>query len=66
MLTECLVAYLILKKVINIRINIGVVPITGFTLTFISYGDTYLLINVITVGLILKFINERSVLNRGI
>ncbi|MBT3169160.1 MAG: rod shape-determining protein RodA [Candidatus Cloacimonetes bacterium] len=56
-------AYLTFQLFINIGMNIGVMPTTGIPLPFISYGGSSLLINVIGIGLILKFINEKSVFN---
>lgn len=38
----------------NIGMIIGIVPITGITLPFISYGGSSLLVNMIIVGLILN------------
>jgi len=54
-------AYLTFQVFINIGMNIGIVPATGIPLPFISYGGSNLLINVIAVGIILKYLNERSV-----
>ncbi|GGD57458.1 FtsW/RodA/SpoVE family cell cycle protein [Paenibacillus nasutitermitis] len=38
----------------NIGMLIGIMPITGITLPFISYGGTSLLINMISIGLVLN------------
>jgi len=54
-------AYLTFQLFVNIGMNIGIVPATGVPLPFISYGGSSLLVNVISVGIILKYINERSV-----
>ena len=56
-----ILAYLTFQIFVNIGMNIGVVPTTGIPLPFISYGGSNLLINVLAVGLILKFINEKSI-----
>lgn len=56
-----ILAYLTFQIFINIGMNLGIVPTTGIPLPFISYGGTNLLINVMAVGFILKFFNERSV-----
>lgn len=54
-------AYLTFQVFVNIGMNIGIVPATGVPLPFISYGGSNLLINVIAVGISLKYLNERSV-----
>ena len=38
--------------VINIGMNIGVMPVTGISLPFVSYGGSYLVISLIMVGLV--------------
>jgi len=58
--TSGIMAYLILQTFINIGMNIGLVPATGIPLPFISYGGSNLLINAISVGVILKYLNERG------
>ncbi|MDO9578900.1 MAG: rod shape-determining protein RodA [Candidatus Cloacimonadales bacterium] len=58
-----ILAYLSFQIFVNIGMTIGIVPTTGIPLPFASYGGSNLLINVLAVGLILKFINERSIFN---
>ncbi|MGC9361522.1 MAG: rod shape-determining protein RodA [Candidatus Syntrophosphaera sp.] len=53
-------AYLVFQTFINIAMNIGLVPATGIPLPFISYGGSNLLINTISVGVVLKYLNERG------
>ncbi|MBO9600412.1 MAG: FtsW/RodA/SpoVE family cell cycle protein, partial [Cohnella sp.] len=36
----------------NIGMMIGIMPLTGITLPFISYGGTSLLLNMLSIGLI--------------
>ena len=43
----------------NISMNIGILPIMGIPLPFLSYGGTNTLINFIFIGFILNFINEK-------
>lgn len=59
--TTGILAYLTFQIFVNIGMNIGIVPTTGIPLPFVSYGGSNLLINVIAVGFVLKFINERSI-----
>lgn len=53
-------AYLMFQTFINIGMNIGLVPATGIPLPFISYGGSNLLINSLSVGVVLKYLNERG------
>jgi len=43
---------------VNLGMVSGILPITGLTLPFISYGGSSLIGNLIIVGLILNFINQ--------
>ncbi|MBT4575533.1 MAG: rod shape-determining protein RodA [Candidatus Cloacimonetes bacterium] len=56
-----ILAYITFQIFINIGMNLGIVPTTGIPLPFISYGGSNLLINVTAIGLILKYLNERSI-----
>ncbi len=58
--TAGILAYLMFQTFINIGMNIGLVPATGIPLPFISYGGSNLLINTLSVGVILKYMNERG------
>jgi len=55
------------QSVVNIGMAIGLFPVTGLTLPFISYGGTSLLISFITVGILLNisYANRRPVLLRS-
>lgn len=57
-----ILAYLMFQTFINIGMNIGLVPATGIPLPFISYGGSNLLINTLSVGVILKYLNERGLM----
>jgi cell division protein FtsW (lipid II flippase) len=41
-----------IQVLVNIGMNIGIMPITGITLPFVSYGGSSLLVNIVSVGLI--------------
>lgn len=49
-----LTTHLVLQSLIVIGVNIGLFPVTGLPLPFISYGGTALLINGIEAGLLLN------------
>ena len=49
-----LATFLAMQVFINVGMNIGVAPITGLTLPFVSYGGSSLLTCFITAGLILN------------
>lgn len=47
------------QVVINVGMNLGLLPITGITLPFISYGGSSLLATFIMIGLVLNFASRR-------
>lgn len=51
---------LLYQQVQNIAMNIGLLPITGITLPFISYGGSSLISYMIIIGLILNISNSRK------
>lgn len=54
-----IVGMLLYQQIQNIGMNIGLLPITGITLPFISYGGSSLLSYMIIVGLILNISNDK-------
>lgn len=44
----------------NIGMTIGLLPITGIPLPFISYGGTSLITNFIAIGLLLNISSKRQ------
>ena len=51
---------LLYQQVQNIGMNIGLLPITGITLPFISYGGSSLISYMIIIGFILNISNSRK------
>jgi cell division protein FtsW (lipid II flippase) len=45
-------AMFVIEVVVNIGMTLGIMPVTGLTLPFISYGGSSLLVNMVTVGLL--------------
>ncbi len=55
-----IIAMLLYQQVQNIGMTIGLLPITGITLPFISYGGSSLLSYLILVGIVLNIGNEKE------
>ncbi len=49
-----LIMGIIIQMILNICVVIGIVPVTGVTLPFISYGGSSLLVSMISIGIILN------------
>lgn len=56
-----IIAMLIFQQVQNIGMNIGLLPITGITLPFISYGGSSLLSYMIIIGIIINIANKKVI-----
>jgi len=41
-----------MQVIVNISMTIGIMPITGITLPFVSYGGSSLLVNIVSIGLV--------------
>ena len=41
-----------IQILVNIGMTIGIMPITGITLPFVSYGGSSLLVNIVSIGLL--------------
>jgi cell division protein FtsW len=50
-----------LNAIVNMMVAVGIIPTTGVTLPFISYGGTSIIFNSITVGILLNISTFRSV-----
>lgn len=53
-------SFIVSQIVINIGMNIGLFPVVGIPLPFISYGGSNLLVNMVAMGIIVKFAAEKS------
>lgn len=51
----CYLGVLLFHQIYNIFMNIGILPIMGIPLPFLSYGGTNILINYLFLGIILNF-----------
>ena len=45
---------------INLGMNLGVTPVVGLPLPFLSYGGSSLLVNIILIGFTLNIYNNRK------
>ena len=48
------------QTILNLSVVVGLVPITGVTLPFLSYGGSSLLITMISIGIILNISRNNS------
>ncbi|MCK5760035.1 MAG: rod shape-determining protein RodA [Candidatus Delongbacteria bacterium] len=55
-------ALFIFQIVLNIGIAIGIMPVTGLPLPFLSYGGSSLLVNMLMVGVIMNINREKKVI----
>jgi rod shape determining protein RodA len=51
---------LIFQVFVNIGMNIGLAPVTGIPLPFLSYGNASLLSNFLGLGLVESVANQRQ------
>lgn len=55
---------IVLNAVINMMVACGIIPTTGQTLPFISYGGTSIIFNSVAVGVLLNISTYRNLLGR--
>ena len=53
-LTFGLIFQIIIQAILNLSVVIGLIPVTGVTLPFLSYGGSSLLISLLSVGILLN------------
>ena len=51
---------MIIQTILNLAVVIGLIPVTGVTLPFLSYGGSSLLISSISIGIILSISRESN------
>ena len=51
---------IIIQALLNICVVIGLIPVTGVTLPFFSYGGSSLLVSMISIGIILSISNKQK------
>ena len=49
----CLSLFFMIHFIINVGMNIGVLPVTGITLPFMSYGGSHLITEFAGVGILM-------------
>jgi cell division protein FtsW len=60
-----IVAYLMFQVVANLSSNLGLIPTTGMTLPFISYGGSSFVSSAVAVGLLLALLQEYNARPEG-
>ena len=50
---------MIFQTILNLSVVIGLIPVTGVTLPFISYGGSSLLISIISISIILNLTKKK-------
>ena len=59
-LTFGLIFQILIQAVLNLMVVVGLIPVTGVTLPFLSYGGSSLLVSMISIGIILNISRNYS------
>lgn len=59
----CTFAFFLIQFFVNIGMNIGLLPIVGVTLPFVSYGGSSLISNAIFLGIVFSMLRENKTLH---
>ena len=54
--------FLIIQTTMNIFVSLGMLPVTGLTLPFVSYGGTALVVNMFMVGVIMSIGKQEKII----
>jgi cell division protein FtsW len=60
LLASGITAWILIQAFMNISVNIGLFPVTGITLPFISYGGSSLLSSLIGIGILLNISKHQT------
>ena len=56
--------YILIQSSVHIGVNTGLLPVTGTSLPFVSYGGSHLIIEYILIGMIMSMKHRGGVINR--
>ena len=49
---------LVFQALLNLMVVVGLIPVTGVTLPFLSYGGSSLIVSMVSIGIILNISKE--------
>ena len=52
---------MLIQTLMNLMVVIGLIPVTGVTLPFLSYGGSSLLISMVSIGIILTISKQNPI-----